>query len=316
MSLRVAFLFPGQLSETIGMGRDFYDADPRARALFDFTSERCGLDLRRLVFEGPVEALGENLAAQASVYLVSTLASRALASRGVASAATAGYSLGNYAAMVAAGAISYEEALDVLIAVWRETESAGIRGAMGAIIGARREAVDAECAALRERGLSVWIGNVNASTQFVLTGSVEGVGAALEALRPRALSVLPLSMSWPIHSELMRPVAEAIAPMIAGLRTIRDPEVPYYGPEGRAVSGGEEVRRLLGEAFCFSTQWKDTFEAMTAAGHRLYLEVGPGDMLSKMVRWIDRSTRSVPAGTLASIDAAVDIVAAGGELTR
>ena len=312
MTSRVAFLFPGQLSETIGMGRDFDEADPKARALFDFTSEKCGLDLRRIVFEGPPAALGENLAAQASVYLVSTLASRALASRGVAPAATAGYSLGNYAAMVSAGAISYEEALDVLIAVWRETERAGIRGAMGAVIGARRETVDAECATLRERGLQVWIGNVNASTQFVLTGTAEGVGEALETLRPRALSVLPLSMSWPIHSELMRPVADAVAPMIAGLRTIRDPDVPYYGPEGRAVAGGDEVRRLLGEAFCFPTLWKDTFEAMTAGGHRLYLEVGPGDMLSKMLRWIDRSTRSVPAGTLPAIAAAVDIVAAGG----
>jgi [acyl-carrier-protein] S-malonyltransferase len=108
----------------------------------------------------------------------------------------------------------------------------------------------------------------------------------------------------------MRPVAEAIAPLIARLTTIRDPDVPYYGPEGRAV-GGEEIRRLLGDAFCHPTLWKDTFEAMTAAGHRLYLEVGPGDMLSKMVRWIDRSTRAVPAGTLPAIAAAVDIVAGG-----
>jgi len=193
----------------------------------------------------------------------------------------------------------------------RETERLEIRGGMGAVIGARREAVEAECAELRDHGLQVWIGNINASTQFILTGSSAGVAAALDAMRPRALSVFPLSMSWPIHSELMRPVAEAIAPTIAGLRTIRDPDVPYYGPEGRAVRGGEEVRRLLGTAFCFPTLWKDTFEAMTAAGHRLYLEAGPGDMLSKMVRWIDRSTRAVPAGTVAAIGAAVDIVAAG-----
>ena len=314
MTSRVAFLFPGQLSESIGMGRDFYDSDPQARDLFAYTSEKCGRDLPRILFEGPPAALGENLAAQASVFLVSTLATRALERRGVEPAATAGYSLGNYAAMVAAGAISYEEALEVLVAVWRETERAGIRGGMGAVIGARREAVEAECASLRGRGLQVWIGNVNASTQFILTGSSEGVAAALEALRPRALSVLPLTMSWPIHSELMRPVAEAIAPVIAGLRTIRDPAVPYYGPEGRAVSGGEEVRRLLGNAFCFPTLWKETFEAMTAAGHRLYLEVGPGDMLTKMVRWIDRSTRAIPAGNLAAIEAAVeaiDIVEAG-----
>ncbi len=293
------------------MGRDFFDAEPGARELFGLTSQRCGRDLERIAFEGPAEALGENLAAQAAVYLVSTLAQRALRRRGVAPSATAGYSLGNYAAMVGAGAIDYGEALDVLVAVWRETERLGIRGAMGAVIGARREAVESECEALRTRGLAVWIGNVNASTQFVLTGSVAGVGEALEALRPRALSVLPLPMSWPIHSELMRPVAQAIAPLIADLATIRDPEVPYYGPEGRAVSGGEEVRRLLGTAFCFPTLWKDTFEGMTAAGHRLYLEAGPGEMLSKMVRWIDRSTRCVPAGTIAAADAAVDIVATG-----
>ena len=308
MTARVAFLFPGQLSESIGMGRDFYESDRESRDLFAFTSERCGRDLRRIMFEGPANVLGENLAAQASVFLVSTLAARTLERRGVAAAATAGYSLGNYAAMVAAGAISYEEALDVLVAVWRETERFGIRGAMGAVIGARREVVDAECESLRSQGLPVWIGNVNASTQFILTGSAEGVAAALAALRPRALSVLPLTMSWPIHSELMRPVAEAIAPKIAGLRTIRDPAVPYYGPEGRAVSGGEEVRRLLGTAFCFPTLWKETFEAMAAAQHRLFLEVGPGELLTKMVRWIDRSTRAIPAGTLAAISSAVDAV--------
>jgi [acyl-carrier-protein] S-malonyltransferase len=109
----------------------------------------------------------------------------------------------------------------------------------------------------------------------------------------------------------MRPAADAIAPLVAGLSSIRDPVVPYYGPEGRAVEGGEEVRRLLGSAFCHPTLWKDTFEAMTAAGHRLYVEVGPGEMLSRMVRWIDRSTRAIPAGTVSSIAAAVDIVAAG-----
>ena len=302
-----AFLFPGQLAEWVGMGRDFYDADADARALFASTSERCGRDLRRLAFEGPEAALHENLAAQAGVYLVSTLASRALVRAGVAPRATAGYSLGNYAAMVAAGAISYEEALDVLVAVWRETEERGIRGAMGAVVGVRRETVDAALESLRARGLPVWIGNVNASTQFVLTGSAEGVAAALDALRPKALSVLPLGMTWPIHSELMRPVADAIAPLVAGLRTIRDPETPYYGPDARPASG-EDVRRLLGTAFCFPTLWKDTFERLVADGAREFLEVGPGEMLTKMTRWIDRTTRCHPAGNLDGIRAAVDIV--------
>lgn len=307
MTSSAAFLFPGQLSEWIGMGRDFHDADPGSRALFAATSERCGRDLTRILFEGPEEALHENLAAQAGVFLVSTLAARALGRAGIRPRATAGYSLGNYAAMVASGAISYEEALDVLVAVWRETERLGIRGGMGAVVGVRREVVDAALDALRARGLPVWIGNVNASTQFVLTGTADAVAAALEEVRPRALSVLPLGMSWPIHSELMRPVAEAIAPLVAGLKTIRDPEIPYYGPEGRP-SSAEDVRQLLGHAFCFPTLWKDTFERLVADGARLFLEVGPGEMLTKMTRWIDRTTRCHPAGSVAGVRTAVDIV--------
>lgn len=308
MTAVAAFLFPGQLAEWVGMGRDFFEADPDARALLALTSDRCDRDLERLLLEGPEDELRENLAAQAGVYLVSTLSARALVRAGVRPRATAGYSLGNYAAMVAAGAISYEEALDVLVAVWRETERLGVRGGMGAVIGVRREAVDAALEGLRGRGLPAWIGNVNASTQFVLTGTAEAVAAAFEELRPRALSVLPLTMSWPIHSELMRPVADAIAPMVAALSTIRDPEVPYYGPEGNVVADGAQVRRLLGTAFCFPTLWKDTFERLVADGDRVFVEAGPGEMLSKMVRWIDRTTRCHPAGTLAAIRAVVDIV--------
>jgi len=308
MIRRAAFLFPGQLSESVGIGRDFYEADPSARDLFALTSERCGLDLKTILFEGPESALHENLAAQAGVYLVSTLASRSLSRTGVPPPATAGYSLGNYAALVAAQGISYEEGLEILIAVWRETERLGLRGAMGALVGVRREAVEETCADLRRKGLRVWIGNVNTSTQFVVTGEADAVGEALEALKPRSLSVLPLPMSWPIHSEMMLPVADAIAPLVDGCRTIRDPAVPYYGPDGSRARTGEEIRRILGTGFCRPTIWNATFESMVSDGFRAFLEVGPGEMLSKMSRWIDRSVRCVPAGSIEAISRAMDIL--------
>ncbi len=308
MIRRAAFLFPGQLSESVGIGRDFYEADPSARDLFALTSERCGLDLKTILFEGPESALHENLAAQAGVYLVSTLASRALSRTGVPPPATAGYSLGNYAALVAAQGISYEEGLEILIAVWRETERLGLRGAMGALVGVRREAVEETCADLRRKGLRVWIGNVNTSTQFVVTGEADAVGEALEALKPRSLSVLPLPMTWPIHSEMMRPVADAIAPLVDGCRTIRDPAVPYYGPDGSRARTGEEIRRILGTGFCRPTIWNATFESMVSDGFRAFLEVGPGEMLSKMSRWNDRSVRCVPAGSIEAISRAMDIL--------
>ena len=305
----VGFLFSGQLAEVVGMGRDFWESDPAARDLFARTSARCGRDLERILFHGPERDLNENLAAQAGVYLVSTLAARALEMQGVRPAATAGYSLGNYAALVAAGAISYEEALDVLVAVWRETERLGIHGSMGAVVGSRRETVDEVCAELRGRGRPVWIGNVNASTQFVLTGLSEAVEEALSLLAPRSLTVLRLSMSWPIHSPLMDPVAEAVAPVVAACRSIRAPSLPYYGPDGRRATTEEQVRELLGTEFIHPTLWNDTYQAMVSDGMQSFVEVGPGDMLSKMARWIDRSTTCRPAGSIAAIQSLSDSLA-------
>ena len=308
MTQPVAFLFPGQLSEYVGMGRDFFEADADARRLFEYTSERCGRDLARILFEGPEEALHENLAAQAGVYLVSTLACRALVKDGIRPAATAGYSLGNYAAFVAAGAVSYEDGLDVLIAVWRETERLGISGAMGAVIGVRREIVEAVCEESRRRGSHVWIGNVNSSTQFVLSGERTAVDAALASLAPKALSVLPLSMSWPIHTELMAPVARAIEPAIRSCRTIQNPAVPFHGPQGEVVRTGEAIRALLAAEFVHPTLWNATFESMVGAGFRTFLEVGPGEMLTRMSRWIDRTVTVHSAGRMEEIRRVADIL--------
>jgi [acyl-carrier-protein] S-malonyltransferase len=303
-----AFLFPGQLSETIGMGRDLFESDAGARELLARTSDRCGRDLESILLSGPEPALHENLAAQAGVFLVSTIAARRLEARGVAAGATAGYSLGNYAAMVAAGAVSYDDALDVLIGVWRETERLGIQGGMGAVVGARREAVDEVCARLRSEGRLVWIGNVNAATQFVLTGHAEAVDAALSELASRALNVLPLAMSWPIHSELMRPVAEAIRPVIDACASFRAPRVSYVGPGGVPAETAESVREILASGFCRPTLWNTAVERLIADGHRVLLEVGPGEMLCKMARWIDRSVACRPAGTIAAQSALTDII--------
>jgi [acyl-carrier-protein] S-malonyltransferase len=306
MSGPVAFLFPGQLSEFVGMGTDLLGSEPGAEELLRQTADRCGVNLERLIREGPIESLHRNLPAQAGVYLVSTLCARALCRRGIVPAATAGYSLGNYAAMAAAGAISYEEGLEVLIAVWKESEALAIRGAMGAVVGARRDVVDEVCEGLRRAGRRVWIGNVNSTTQFVLTGEAEAVRSALEALAPRALNVLPLPMTWPIHSELMQPVADAVAPVVDACGTIREPRIPYYGPDGRAAASAADVRRILSTEFCHPTLWNATVEALVRDGHRTFLEAGPGDMLTKMARWIDRTVVCQPTGTLPAIEAAVE----------
>jgi [acyl-carrier-protein] S-malonyltransferase len=304
-----AFLFPGQLSEFVGMARELVEDDSKGEGLLARTSERCGRDLERIILSGPEAQLRENLAAQASVFCVSTLAARALAREGLRPAATAGYSLGNYAAMVASGGVSYDDALEVLIAVFRETERLGIRGAMGAVVGVRRDAVDEVCERLSAAGKPVAVGNVNANTQFVLTGRADAVAEALEVLGPKSLSVLPLTMNWPIHSMLMEPVARAVAPVVEGLASIRDPLVPFYGPDGRRARTGQDLRRLLATEFIHPTLWNATVAALIEDGYRSFLEVGPGEMLTRMLRWIDRSASCRPAGTLSAIRAAADIIA-------
>jgi [acyl-carrier-protein] S-malonyltransferase len=115
-------------------------------------------------------------------------------------------------------------------------------------------------------------------------------------------------MNWPIHSQMMQPVAEAIAPVVDACRSIRDPLIPFYGPDGRVETTGEGVRRLLGTEFCHPTLWNETVEAMVRDGHRVFLEPGPGEMLSKMARWIDRSVRCIPAGTAGAIRRLPDIL--------
>ncbi len=230
------------------MGRDFYESDPAARALFDLTSERCGRDLRAAGLRGAggVSRRKPRGAGERVPRLDAGVA-RSRAARACEPSATAGYSLGNYAAMVAAGAISYEEALDVLVAVWRETERLGIRGGDGRrrrrAPGSRRSGVRG-AARPRPPGLDRQRQRVDA-----VRPDRVGRRAWRRLWRPSGPGrsrCFPLSMSWPIHSELMRPVAEAIAPMIASLRTIRDPDVPVLrpgGPRGPGRGGGPPTAR-------------------------------------------------------------------------
>lgn len=298
-----AFLFAGQLAETVGMGRDFFESDASARELFGKTSERCGADFAAAIFDGPEEAIRDNRVAQPGVFLVSTLAARELARCGIAPSAISGYSLGNYAALVAAGAVSYDDALTILLAVLEESDRRGVRGAMGAVIGATGAEVEAICAAERDEGRPVWIGNVNAASQIVLSGSDEGVDSALAKLAPRALKAFRLPMTWPIHSPLMEGVSAAIAPIVRACESIRSPRVPFFsGTSAGRIDSDGGVRELLITQVARPSRWKETVEAMFAFGQTEFLEVGPGDTLTKMIRWIVREARCRPAGTIAAID--------------
>lgn len=299
-----AFLFPGQLSEFPGMGSDFYGRDAEAREVFEKASEYCGFDLYRTLAEGPEEVIRQNRVAQPAVFVMGVLAGRNLERRGIHPSALCGYSLGNYAALVAAGALSFEDALTLILAVMEESDRRQVHGAMGFVIGIPVSTLEADCAALRREGRAVWIGNVNAATQVVLTGSGEGVASALERVAPRALKAAVLPMTWPIHSPLFEVVSEGIRPAVEACRSITLPKLPLYaGHVAGRIESEEEVRDLLIRQISLPSRWKETVEEMYADGHRHFLEVGPGETLSKMMRWIIREATCIPAGSVAAIDA-------------
>jgi [acyl-carrier-protein] S-malonyltransferase len=285
------------------MGADFFAVSGEARELLARTSARCGIDLAAAL-EDPAR-VGENRVSQPGVFLVSVLAARELARRGVVPSAIAGYSLGNYAALVAAEAVSYDDALGVLLAVFDTVDRLAIRGGMGAVIGVPAPAVEEVCAALRAQGAPVWIGNVNAATQLVLTGSEAGIDAALAELSPRALKVVRLPMTWPIHSPLMEAVAREVRPVVEACASIAAPRFPLYaGHRAERIDSADSVADLLARQIALPSRWKETVETMFADGHREFLEVGPGETLSRMLRWIVRDGRCRPAGTLAAIEEA------------
>jgi [acyl-carrier-protein] S-malonyltransferase len=298
------------------MGRDFLEEDRDGRDLLAASARACGVEPGVLLGEQPEPGPRGVLAAQTGVFLVSVLAARALERHRVEPAVLAGYSLGHYASLWRAGAISFEDCLRILVAVWEQVEQQGVRGTMGAVIGCPGEQVESACEEQRGRGAPVWIGSVNAPGQIVLTGSDEGVEGALARLRPAALSVQRLAMTWPIHSELLAPVSEAVAPAVASCASIRAPRVPCLGPDAASLETADDVRRVLIYGFSRPNSWNRVFATMVSRGIVRFLETGPGQMLSRVARWIAREADCRPAGTAAAAAEAADIIARGWTSAR
>jgi [acyl-carrier-protein] S-malonyltransferase len=312
----IGLLFPGQLAELPGMGRDFLEEDREGTDLLGASARACGVEPGVLLAEQTHPGPRGVLAAQTGVFLVSVLAARALERHRVEPTVLAGYSLGHYASLWRAGAISFEDCLRILVAVWEQVESQGVQGTMGAVIGCPGEEIDAACDEQRRRGSPVWVGSVNAPGQIVLTGSEAGVEGALSRLKPASLSVQRLAMTWPIHSELLAPVSAAVAPIVASCESIRAPRLPTLGPDADSLETADDVRRILTWGFSRANHWNRVFATMVSRGTTRFLEAGPGQMLSRVARWIAREADCRPAGTAASAAEAADIIARGWTSAR
>ncbi len=300
----LALLFPGQGSQSVGMGRDVYGASASARAVFEAADEALGLPLSRLCFEGPESELLPTEIQQPAILTVSIALLRALEEVGpVVAEFTAGHSLGEYSALVASGALGFEDAVRLVHARGRFMQEAVPqgKGAMAAILGAAPAAVEHACElAHAETGGVVTPANYNSPTQTVVAGDVPAVeaacAAALEAGAKRAIS---LPVSAPFHCPRMEPAAEKLAPELASIR-FRTPDPPVVTnveaePNRDAMRIPELLRRQVTAPVCFTA----SVERMAALGVTRVLEIGPGNILCGLVA---RTERGIARANLAKLD--------------
>jgi [acyl-carrier-protein] S-malonyltransferase len=306
----IAFLFPGQGAQKVGMGRALADAYPICRETFAEADAALGEPLSRLIFDGPEEQLTLTENTQPAILAVSIAGARFLASRGLVPAFVAGHSLGEYSANVAAGTFAFGDALSLVRRRGRymqEAVAAG-EGAMAAILGLDADQVTQACTEAAQ-GEVVTAANLNGAGQIVIAGARDAVARAGE--RARALGarrVIPLAVSAPFHCALMKPAEERLAPELRAIQT-QAPRVPIVANvDAEPKRDAQAAIEALVQQVSSPVRWEAVVRRLASEGVTTYVEVGPGTVLSGLVRKIHREATVVSFGgpdDLAAVEAAL-----------
>lgn len=284
------FLVPGQGSQKPGMGQDYYDQSPAARAIFDAAAALSPPGFVDLIFHGEQEMLNDTRVAQPALLTCSVAIGHHLIDAGVSPAACCGHSLGEIGALVLASAVDFEDALRFTQIRAKLMSEDVPEGGMAAVMGLEADAIEA---ALPD---SVQVANFNGPGQTIISGSIEGLAKAEESLKAAgAKRVLPLKVSGPFHSQYMRPAAEAFAETLASV-TFRAPGCRFISSvTGGEVSDPEQIRRLLVEQLYSPVRWTQTMQTLGAGAA---VEVGPGNVLKGLAKRIDGAPEVATASTL------------------
>jgi [acyl-carrier-protein] S-malonyltransferase len=288
----IALLFPGQGAQHVTMARSLYDAFETARAVVDAANDVLGFDLRALMFEGPEAELTETKNSQPAIYVASVAAWRVLAERcpGLKPAAFAGLSLGEYTALHAAGSFSYEDGLRLVRRRGEAMQEACERstGTMASIIGLDEDAVRRLVAEANAAGL-VDVANINCPGQIVISGSPEGVRAAVERAKATGAGrAIELNVSGAFHSRLMEPARTALAAALAETAIAPPTATVIHNVGAEPATTPDSIRTHLADQCTASVLWQASIEAMLSAGITTFVEAGPGKVLQGLLKRISR----------------------------
>jgi [acyl-carrier-protein] S-malonyltransferase len=294
---QTAFLFPGQGSQYVGMGQDLYEAHPEVRSIFDQANDVLGFALSELCFNGPEETLKDTINTQPAIFVTSVALLRALESNKLQPPGfVAGHSLGEYSALMAAGAMDFATGLQLVRERGRLMKEAGERspGGMAAVLGLETEVVDQVCRQAREetRGI-LQVANYNSPGQIVISGDFKTRDVAIELAKAAgARRVVPLAVSIASHSPLMECIVDEFRQAVEAVE-FRRPAVPVVANVSAApLESVEAIQEELVQQLTSPVRWVESIRYMIGQGVTEFVEIGPKDVLKKLMRRIDKSVQA------------------------
>ncbi|XVM19504.1 ACP S-malonyltransferase [Bacillus subtilis] len=305
---KIAFLFPGQGSQFIGMGKELYEQVPAAKRLFDEADETLETKLSSLIFEGDAEELTLTYNAQPALLTTSIAVFEKFKESGITPDFTAGHSLGEYSALVAAGALSFKDAVYTVRKrgeFMNEAVPAG-EGAMAAILGMDAEALKQVTDKVTEEGNLVQLANLNCPGQIVISGTAKGVELASELAKENgAKRAIPLEVSGPFHSELMKPAAEKLKEVLDAC-DIKDADVPVISNVSADVMTEKaDIKEKLIEQLYSPVRFEESINKLIAEGVTTFIEIGPGKVLSGLVKKVNRRLKTIAVSDPETIELAI-----------
>lgn len=305
----IAFIFPGQGSQSVGMGQEFVTQHEDSNQFYEQANTALAYDLKKLMLEGPQEELTLTFNAQPALLTTGVMVAERIKKAGIQPQFVAGHSLGEYSALVIAGVMSFTDAVQAVHkrGLFMEEAVPAGEGAMAAILGMAQEPLAAVTTQITNEGHPVQLANLNCPGQIVISGTKEGVEQACVLAKAQgAKRAIPLVVSGPFHSSLMAPAAQKLAEVLMPM-SIHDAKTPVIANvTAQSITAADAIRTELIDQVCSPVRWEESVREMIAQGVDVFIECGPGKVLSGLVKKVDRSVKTYCVYDEASLQALLE----------